>query len=70
MLLPDWLVPYNVDMRLMLSRTQLGFYIMDYGGKPECQVLINEGMLGNHSGGWRQASALTVWNLTDVGVII
>ena len=40
-----WLVPNNMNLRLVLSLSQLVFHLMDYGSKPECQVNIGEAIL-------------------------
>ena len=45
MLLQEWQVPNDVNMMLLLSWSQSAFHIMEHGGKPECQVCIEEAIL-------------------------
>ena len=45
MLLQEWLVPNNMNVWLVLSLSQPAFHLMDFGGKPESLVHIEDAIL-------------------------
>ena len=48
MLLQERLLPYNVNVRLVLSRSRPAFHLMDFNGKSSYHVHIEEAILEVH----------------------